>query len=120
LFFVIFKLIFEQALGFHLNVFKMAKNINKTDFYKHLRMYLTWCVLFFIINKVTSPGVNWFIYLILLWGISVFIQAIMVFFPVGDEKVKATSHLPSGKNKDDDFLDLKPLHQKNWKEEDIV
>jgi hypothetical protein len=44
----------------------------------------------------------------------------MVFFPVGDEKVKATSHLPSGKNKDDDFLDLKPLQQKNWKEEDIV
>jgi len=100
--------------------FKMAKSINKTDFYKHLRIYLTWCVLFFIINKVTSPGVNWFIYPIMGWGISVFIQAIMVFFPVGDEKVKATSHLPSGKNKDDDFLDLKPLQQKNWKEEDIV
>ena len=52
--------------------------------------------------------------------ISVFIQAIMVFFPVGDEKVKTTSHLPSGKEKKEDFLDLKPLKQKNWKEEDIV
>lgn len=98
----------------------MAKIINKTDFYKHLRIYLTWCVLFFIINKVTSPNVNWFIYPILGWGISVFIQAIMVFFPTGDEKVKAASHLPSGKNKDADSLDLKPLQQKNWKEEDIV
>lgn len=100
--------------------FKMAKIINKTDFYKHLRIYLTWCVLFFIINKVTSPNVNWFIYPILGWGISGFIQAIMVFFPTGDEKVKAASYLPSGKNKDADFLDLKPLQQKNWKEEDIV
>ena len=44
----------------------------------------------------------------------------MVFFPVGDEKVKTTSHLPSGKEKKEDFLDLKPLKQKNWKEEDIV
>jgi uncharacterized membrane protein YdbT with pleckstrin-like domain len=90
----------------------MAKSINKIDFYKHLRIYLTWCVLFFVINKVTSPNVNWFI--------SIFIQAIMVFFPVGDEKVKASSHLPSGKEKKEDFLDLKPLQQKNWKEEDIV
>lgn len=98
----------------------MAKIINKTDFYKHLRVYLTWCVLFFIINKVTSPDVNWFIYPILGWGISVFIQAIMVFFPVGDEKVKAISHLPSGKKDKDDFLELKPLQHKNWKEEDMV
>ncbi|MFN9378692.1 MAG: 2TM domain-containing protein, partial [Bacteroidota bacterium] len=53
----------------------MTKSINKIDFYKHLRIYLTWCVLFFVINKVTSPNVNWFIYPILGWGISVFIQA---------------------------------------------
>lgn len=98
----------------------MAKIINKINFYKHLRIYLTWCMLFFVINKVTSPGVNWFIYPILGWGISIFIQAIMIFFPVGDVKVKATSYLPSGKNKEVDFLDLKPLNQKNWKEEDIV
>ena len=98
----------------------MAKSINKIDFYKHLRIYLTWCVLFFVINKVTSPNVNWFIYPIMGWGISIFIQAIRVFFPVGDEKVKRTSHLPSGKEKKEDFLDLKPLQQKNWKEEDIV
>ena len=98
----------------------MAKSINKIDFYKHLRIYLTWCVLFFVINKVTSPNVNWFIYPILGWGISVFIQAIMVFFPVGDEKVKTTSHWPSGKEKKEVFLELNPLEQKNWKEEDIV
>jgi hypothetical protein len=98
----------------------MAKIINKTDFYKQLRIYLTWCVLFFVINKVTSPNVNWFIWPIMGWGIAIFIQAIRVFFPVGDEKVKTTSPLPSGKNDKDDFLVLKPLQQKNWKEEDIV
>jgi hypothetical protein len=98
----------------------MAKSITKIVFYKHLRIYLTWCVLFFVINKVTSPNVNWFIYPIMGWGISIFIQAIRVFFPVGDECVKVTTHLPAGKNKDDDFLVLKPLQQKNWKEEDIV
>ncbi len=98
----------------------MAKSINKIDFYKLLRIYLTWCVLFFVINKVTSPNANWFIYPILGWGISIFIQAIRVYFPVGDKKVKASAHLPSGKEKKEDFLDLKPLQQKNWKEEDIV
>lgn len=63
---------------------------------------------------------NWFIYPVLGWGISVFIQAIMVFFPIGVENVKASSHLPSGKEKKEDFLDLKPLQQKNWKDEDFV
>lgn len=98
----------------------MAKSINKTDFYKHLRIYLTWCVLFFIINKVTSPGINWFIYPVMGWGISVFIQAVIVFFPIGDENKTTNLSLPSGRNKNDDFLELKPLQQKNWKEEDIV
>lgn len=98
----------------------MSKSIDKVTFYKHLRIYLTWCFLFFVINKVTSPGENWFIYPILGWGISIFIQAIKFFFPVGDEKACVKPPLPSGKNKEDDFLDLKPLRQKNWKEEDIV
>lgn len=98
----------------------MSKSIDKVTFYKHLRIYLTWCILFFVINKVTSPDVNWFIYPILGWGISIFIQAIKVFFPVGDEKALVKPSLPSGKNDENDMLDLKPLQQKNWKEEDIV
>lgn len=98
----------------------MSKSIDKVTFYKHLRIYLTWCILFFVINKVTSPDVNWFIYPILGWGISIFIQAIKVFFPVGDEKALVKPPLPSGKNDENDMLDLKPLQQKNWKEEDIV
>lgn len=97
----------------------MRKKINKIDFFKLLRIYLIWCVLFFIINKVTSPGVNWFIYPILGWGISVFIQAIMVFFPVGDEKNNSKSKLATGK-KEEDFLELKPLVRKKWADEDIV
>jgi hypothetical protein len=97
----------------------MAKSINKTDFYKHLRIYLTWCVLFFIINKVTSPGVNWFIYPILGWGISVLIQAIMVFFPKGDEKIVNKPKLTEG-NIGEDLLQLKPLVRKKWSDDDIV
>lgn len=97
----------------------MRKKINKTDFYKHLRIYLTWCVLFIVINKVTSPQVNWFIYPILGWGISVFIQAVILFFPLGDEKKPNHSMLNSG-DKKEDYLDLKPLEQKKWTDEDIV
>ena len=59
---------------------------------------------------MTSPNANWFIYPILGWGISIFIQAIRVYFPVGDKKVKASAHLPSGKEKKEDFLDLKKNH----------
>jgi len=75
--------------------------------------------LFFIINKVTSPDVNWFIWPILGWGISVFIQAITVFFPVGDEKFLNKPKLTEG-NKEEDLLQLKPLVRKKWAEDDIV
>jgi hypothetical protein len=97
----------------------MSKKISKVDFYKHLRIYLTWCVLFFIINKVTSPDVNWFIWPIFGWGISVFIQAITVFFPVGDEKNNSKPKLTTG-NHGEDFLELKPLVRKKWADDDIV
>jgi len=97
----------------------MGKKNNKINFYKHLRIYLTWCVLFFIINKVTSPGINWFIYPILGWGISVFIQAIFVFFPTDDEKTSNKAKLTEG-NIEEEFLELKPLVRKKWSEDDIV
>ena len=97
----------------------MSKKISKVDFYKHLRIYLIWCVLFFVINKVTSPDVNWFIWPILGWGISVFIQAITVFFPVGDEIFLNKPKLTEG-NKEEDLLQLKPLVRKKWAEDDIV
>ncbi|MEY3323574.1 MAG: hypothetical protein RLZZ417_3157 [Bacteroidota bacterium] len=97
----------------------MKKKITKVDFYKHLRIYLIWCVLFFIINKVTSPGVNWFIYPILGWGISVFIQAIKVLFPTEEEKISNKPKLTEG-NKEDDLLQLKPLLRKKWSDDDIV
>jgi hypothetical protein len=97
----------------------MRKKKTKANFFKHLRVYLTWCVLFFVINKVTSPGVNWFIYPIMGWGISVFIQAVFVFFPLDFEKKRFKPELSAG-NKKEDFLELKPLVKKKWSDDDMV
>lgn len=96
----------------------MDKKITQVDFYKHLRIYLTWCVLFFVINKFISPGVNWFIYPILGWGISVFIQAIKVFFPTEEDDISKKPKLTKGN--EDDILKLKPLVTKKWSDDDIV
>jgi hypothetical protein len=53
------------------------------------------------------------------WGISIFIQAVILFFPIGDERKPNKSLLPPGSN-EEDFLDLKSLKQKKWKDEDMV
>ncbi|MDD5689640.1 MAG: 2TM domain-containing protein [Caldisericia bacterium] len=48
-------------------------------FYSHLLAYVLVNILLFIINLLTSPGVFWFYWPLLGWGIGVLVHAIGVF-----------------------------------------
>ena len=48
-------------------------------FYSHLIVYVVVNIVLFIINLVSSPGVWWFYWPLLGWGIGVFFHAMGVF-----------------------------------------
>ncbi len=48
-------------------------------FYSHLIVYIVVNILLFIINLVSSPGIWWFYWPLLGWGIGVFFHAMGVF-----------------------------------------
>jgi len=49
------------------------------SFYSHLIVYLIMAVFFIVINLVTSPGVYWFYWPIIGWGIGVFFHGMETF-----------------------------------------
>jgi hypothetical protein len=52
------------------------------DFYKHLISYITVNIVLVIINLITSPHKLWFFWVLLFWGIGIFLQGVRVFLPV--------------------------------------
>lgn len=56
---------------------KRVKEIR--GFYIHLVMYVLINSLLFLINITTSPGVLWFYWPLLGWGIGIFVHAFYVF-----------------------------------------
>ncbi len=51
----------------------------KKNFYRHLSVYLVMSTFFFLVNYLSSPGVWWFYWPMLGWGIGVAIQYVNVF-----------------------------------------
>lgn len=49
------------------------------DFYQHLLTYIVVNAFLFGINKVTSPGTNWFIWPLMGWGVGIVLHALTVF-----------------------------------------
>ncbi len=49
------------------------------EFYRHLVTYLVVNAFLFALNKLTSPGHDWFIWPLLGWGIGIVIHAASVF-----------------------------------------
>ncbi len=49
------------------------------EFYRHLVTYLVVNAFLFVLNKLTSPGHDWFIWPLLGWGIGIVIHAASVF-----------------------------------------
>jgi len=57
-----------------------AKRVKeKKAFYRHLSVYLVMSVFFFLVNYLSSPGVWWFYWPMLGWGIGVAMQYVKVF-----------------------------------------
>jgi len=52
------------------------------DFYRHLISYIFVNILLIIINLITSPHHLWFLWVLLFWGVGVFIQGVKLFMPV--------------------------------------
>lgn len=51
-------------------------------FYTHLFIYLLVNLMFFVINILTAPGVWWFLWPLVGWGIFVFVHGFSIFvFP---------------------------------------
>ena len=50
-------------------------------FYIHLTVYVVVNLLLFSINMITSPGVLWFIWPLMGWGVGVVFHALFVFSP---------------------------------------
>lgn len=48
-------------------------------FYLHLMMYLVLTAACALIDLLTSPGILWFVGLLLFWGLGVLIHALTVF-----------------------------------------
>jgi hypothetical protein len=49
------------------------------DFYQHLVTYVVINAFLFVINRLTSPGYNWFVWPLLGWGIGLVLHALTVF-----------------------------------------
>jgi len=91
-------------------------------FRKRLRTYLLWCLLFFIINKVTSPSVNWFVFPILGWGIGIALQWLSLLSGKAgfNSYPKRRKSLFKGRETYEEELTLEPLPQKKWNDNDFV
>lgn len=49
------------------------------EFYQHLLTYLVVNAFLIVVNRLTSPGYNWFIWPLLGWGIGLILHALTVF-----------------------------------------
>ena len=49
------------------------------EFYQHLTTYVLVNAFLFAVNKLTSPGYNWFIWPLLGWGLGLVLHALSVF-----------------------------------------
>ena len=56
------------------------KRVNEIkEFYQHLLVYVLVNAFLFAVNKLTSPGHNWFIWPLLGWGLGLVLHALSVF-----------------------------------------
>ena len=56
------------------------KRVNEIkEFYQHLVVYVLVNAFLFTVNKLTSPGHNWFIWPLLGWGLGLVLHALTVF-----------------------------------------
>ena len=56
------------------------KRVNEIkEFYQHLLVYVLVNAFLFAVNKLTSPGYNWFIWPLLGWGLGLVLHALSVF-----------------------------------------
>jgi len=56
------------------------KRVNEIkEFYQHLLVYVLVNAFLFVVNKLTSPGHNWFIWPLLGWGLGLVLHALSVF-----------------------------------------
>jgi len=53
------------------------------DFYQNLIVYISVNILLIIINFVTSPGILWFYWVTVFWGIGIVLHAVRVFILKG-------------------------------------
>ncbi len=49
------------------------------EFYQHLLTYVVINAFLIVVNRLTSPGYNWFIWPLLGWGIGLVLHALTVF-----------------------------------------
>lgn len=56
------------------------KRVNELrEFYQHLWTYIGINVVLFLINLITAPGVWWFYWVTVFWGIAVIMHAVSTF-----------------------------------------